>query len=76
MFLEEGAKVEGEALATKSPSLARWSLNDEEALDPKVLHRMRPEVQARRAKYIRYVAAVCGVCVLLGLAALLKMMLQ
>jgi len=45
-------------------------------LDPKLVDRMRPDVQARRTKYVRYVAAVCAGCALLGVVALVKMMLQ
>jgi hypothetical protein len=79
MFLEEGAKLESDALAAASrQSPSQWIAPEPEIdlLDPKVVDRMRPDVLARRAKFVRYVAAVCAGCVLVGLAALVKLMIQ
>jgi hypothetical protein len=76
MFFQETLKLESDTLATKSGSRTKWTLEEEEALDPNILERMRPEVRARRAKYARYAAGLCAFCALLAIAALVKMMLQ
>ncbi len=77
MFLEEGVKLEGPLAANDASREKRTpDLEGEDGPDPSVLARMRPEVRARRAKYARYVAGVCAGCVVLGLTALVKMMLQ
>ena len=76
MFLEDGVKLESETPDTNGASRTRWTTQPEIELDPKLVDRMRPDVQARRTKYVRYVAAVCAGCALLGVVALVKMMLQ
>jgi hypothetical protein len=76
MFLEESVKLEDETLATNGTSRSRWVTLPEMEPDPKLVDRMRPDVLARRSRYVRYVVGVCAACVLVGLAAVLKLMLQ
>jgi hypothetical protein len=73
-FFEEGVQSEHEMLAThsKAPLGAALIHDEEEATDLKILHKMQPEVRARRAKYVRYVTVVSAGCMLLGLAGLVR----
>jgi len=72
-FFEEGAKSE-RSKARSEVALAHDDLVQEYegVTDPKILHKMLPEVRARRAKYARYVTIVSTGCVLLAIAALVK----
>jgi Flp pilus assembly protein TadD len=71
-FFEEGVKSEqgidkprlGAAMVQEAP--------EDEATDLKILHKMQPEVLARRAKYVRYVTIVSAGCMLLVLAGLVR----
>jgi hypothetical protein len=65
---------EHEMLSSRAKPLREAALihEDEEVADPKLLHKMQPEVRARRAKYVRYVTVVGAGCMLLGLAGLVK----
>jgi hypothetical protein len=57
---------------SRAKAIAAEEEEKEDAVDPSVLHRMRPDVQARRAKYARYVKAFSAACTLLSLVALAK----
>ncbi len=73
-FFEEGVKSEHEMLSTHDkPRLEAAAVHDdEEPTDLKILHKMLPEVRARRAKYARYVTVVSAGCILLALAGLVR----
>jgi tetratricopeptide (TPR) repeat protein len=73
-FFEDGTQLEREMTVAhgKSPMKPTAGHLEQEAVDPEILERLRPEVLARRAKYTRYAKAVGIGCALLGLAALVK----
>jgi hypothetical protein len=65
-FFAQGHAVE------RAPSQSDAGLELELGPDPKVEHKMRPEVRARRAKYTRYVQWTVGVAVLLCVLAVIQ----
>jgi hypothetical protein len=73
-FFEEGVNSEHGMLSKDGKARPEVVLvpEDEEAADLKILHKMLPEVRARRAKYARYVTVLSAGCILLGLAGLAK----
>jgi hypothetical protein len=71
-FFEEGVKSEHEIVKPRLGAVMVQEAQEDEAADLKILHKMQPEVLARRAKYVRYVSIVSAGCMLLGLAGLVK----
>jgi 2-oxoglutarate dehydrogenase E2 component (dihydrolipoamide succinyltransferase) len=71
-FFEEGVQSEHGNVTGKPHRDAVLIHEDEEPTDLKILHKMQPEVRARRAKYVRYVTVVSGGCILLALAGLVR----
>jgi hypothetical protein len=73
-FFEEGVKSEHEMLSTHGKPRPGAVLvhEEEEGTDLKILHKMQPEVRARRAKYVRYVTVLSTGCILLALAGLVR----
>jgi Na+-transporting methylmalonyl-CoA/oxaloacetate decarboxylase gamma subunit len=75
-FFDESKELEREALAMNACGSVAPDHESADAMEPAVAQRMRADVRARRAKFARYVIATMVGCVLLGVAALLKLGIQ
>jgi hypothetical protein len=72
-FFEEGVKSDRGKTRLDAALAHEELVHDDDAVtDLKLLHKMQPEVRARRARYARYVTVVGAGCMLLALAALVK----
>jgi hypothetical protein len=71
-FFEEGVKSEHEIEKPRLGAVMVQEAQEDEVADLKILHKMQPEVLARRAKYVRYVTVVSAGCLLLVLAGLVR----
>lgn len=68
-FFAEGRRSEQELLTGRTAAAAQAEAEMDLSPDSKIVHKMRPEVRARRQKFARYVEIAIGISAILCVAA-------